>query len=256
MNGSLHSCLTGSGKATIQETERIKILAGIAEGMQYLGTLSFVHRDLACRNVLLDVKKAPRVSDFGMSRKMSSTDVYASVNTKVSAALSAHCPLSSESSSVASVGSRDLTHRISTRQCFGACFSASPSRAIALPPNVLTPNPDNAHGMPLPTPPKVLPLRWTSPEALETKMFSAASDVFSFGIVAVEVYTDGAMPYGRWDDAEVVRQVRGGYKIRRPEHCPYVAVGLNRVERWVGEEEEERTGRRERGRERREIPAV
>jgi serine/threonine protein kinase len=149
VNGSLHSCLTGSGKATIQEMERIKILAGVAEGMQYLGTLSFVHRDLASRNVLLDVMKAPRVSDFGMSRKMSSVDdVYASVNTKV------------------------------------------------------------------------LPLRWTSPEALETNTFSAASDVFSFGIVTVEVYTDGAMPYGHWDDAEVVRQIKGGYKIRRPEHCP------------------------------------
>ena len=150
MNGSLHSCLTGSGKATIQETERIKILAGIAEGMQYLGTLSFVHRDLACRNVLLDVKKAPRVSDFGMSRKMSSTDVYASVNTKVSAALSAHCPLSSESSSVASVGSRDLTHRISTRQCFGACFSASPSLSPSRPFLLLLPHPTfhsiQAHG--------------------------------------------------------------------------------------------------------------
>ena len=67
----------------------------------------------------------------------------------------------------------------------------------------------------------MLPLRWTSPEALETNLFSAASDVFSFGIVAVEVYTDGAMPYGHWGDAEVVRQVKEGYKIRRPENCPY-----------------------------------
>ena len=76
VNGSLHSCLTGSGKATIQEMERIKILAGVAEGMQYLGTLSFVHRDLASRNVLLDVMKAPRVSDFGMSRNVGDDSEY------------------------------------------------------------------------------------------------------------------------------------------------------------------------------------
>ena len=40
---------------------------------EYLASLGIVHRDLACRNVLVDRKKNLKISDFGLSRE---TDLY------------------------------------------------------------------------------------------------------------------------------------------------------------------------------------
>ena len=41
----------------------------------------------------------------------------------------------------------------------------------------------------------VFPVRWTAPEAMKDSKYTQASDVWSFGITLVEVYTDGAQPY-------------------------------------------------------------
>ena len=40
----------------------------------------------------------------------------------------------------------------------------------------------------------IFPIRWTAPEAMDTWVFTAASDVWSYGIVLVEFFTDGKRP--------------------------------------------------------------
>lgn len=37
-----------------------------------------------------------------------------------------------------------------------------------------------------------MPVRWTAPEALDARTFSAASDAFAFGITLYEIWTDAA----------------------------------------------------------------
>ncbi len=39
------------------------------------------------------------------------------------------------------------------------------------------------------------PIRWMAPEAIKNRKYSAASDCFSFAILMVEVWSDGALPY-------------------------------------------------------------
>uniref|UniRef100_A0A672QUP4 receptor protein-tyrosine kinase n=1 Tax=Sinocyclocheilus grahami TaxID=75366 RepID=A0A672QUP4_SINGR len=48
----------------------------ISSGMKYLASLNFVHRDLATRNCLLDRHLTIKISDFGMSRNLYSSDYY------------------------------------------------------------------------------------------------------------------------------------------------------------------------------------
>lgn len=41
----------------------------IAKGMSHLSSMSIVHRDLACRNILLHQGKVLKITDFGLSRE-------------------------------------------------------------------------------------------------------------------------------------------------------------------------------------------
>ncbi len=43
---------------------------------EYLAGLDVVHRDLACRNILLTEHKTLKISDFGLSRHVAADNVY------------------------------------------------------------------------------------------------------------------------------------------------------------------------------------
>jgi serine/threonine protein kinase len=65
----------------------------------------------------------------------------------------------------------------------------------------------------------VFAVRWTAPEAMEELRFTQASDVWSFGIVLVEMFQDGVAPYGLWSTALVMTKVVGGLKHMQPAGC-------------------------------------
>ncbi|XP_054268278.1 tyrosine kinase receptor Cad96Ca isoform X1 [Macrosteles quadrilineatus] len=64
-----------------------------------------------------------------------------------------------------------------------------------------------------------LPIRWMAPESLYDNLFSVKSDIWSFGVLIWEIVTLGSTPYPGLGAAEVMRKVRDGYRLDKPEHC-------------------------------------
>uniref|UniRef100_A0A0D3GS16 Uncharacterized protein n=1 Tax=Oryza barthii TaxID=65489 RepID=A0A0D3GS16_9ORYZ len=71
-NRSLDTILFDAEKSSLLDWgKRLKIINGVARGMQYLhedSQLKIVHRDLKASNVLLDSDYNPKISDFGLAR--------------------------------------------------------------------------------------------------------------------------------------------------------------------------------------------
>ncbi|KAK9305819.1 hypothetical protein QLX08_003324 [Tetragonisca angustula] len=65
----------GNGKI-LEQPEFLHIALQIASGMEYLASHHYVHRDLAARNCLVGDNLTVKISDFGLSRDIYSSDYY------------------------------------------------------------------------------------------------------------------------------------------------------------------------------------
>ncbi|XP_004364338.2 tyrosine-protein kinase Srms [Capsaspora owczarzaki ATCC 30864] len=64
-----------------------------------------------------------------------------------------------------------------------------------------------------------LPVKWMAPECLNFRKFTHQSDVWAFGVLAWEVYSYGAVPYGQLKGPEVLTQILGGQRLAKPSAC-------------------------------------
>ncbi|XP_038606203.1 proto-oncogene tyrosine-protein kinase Src isoform X2 [Tachyglossus aculeatus] len=64
------------------------------------------------------------------------------------------------------------------------------------------------------------PIKWTAPEAALYGRFTIKSDVWSFGILLIELTTKGRVPYPGMVNREVLDQVGRGYRMPCPPECP------------------------------------
>ncbi|XP_065826081.1 uncharacterized protein [Oscarella lobularis] len=119
----------------------------IAAGMDFLSARGLVHRDLACRNVLIDADRVAKISDFGLTRAVHQDAAY--------------------------------TQKTRTR----------------------------------------LPFKWMSIEAITDRVFTAASDVWSYGVVMWEICTLGGFPYPVISNAELLSRLSEGYRMEKPDNC-------------------------------------
>lgn len=78
-NGDLHEFLIANSpneNKSLTQLEFLRIALQISEGMEYLSGHHYVHRDLAARNCLVGENLMVKISDFGLSRDIYSSDYY------------------------------------------------------------------------------------------------------------------------------------------------------------------------------------
>lgn len=64
-----------------------------------------------------------------------------------------------------------------------------------------------------------IPVRWTAPEALVSRRFSPATDVWAFGVLLHELWTRAATPYWEWSHMQVWVAVTEGYVLEQVAEC-------------------------------------
>ena len=64
------------------------------------------------------------------------------------------------------------------------------------------------------------PLKWMAPEAAIYSRFSIKSDVWSFGILLMELVTHGCVPYPGMTNEEALSRIEQGYRMPPPPSCP------------------------------------
>ncbi|KAK0403108.1 hypothetical protein QR680_016720 [Steinernema hermaphroditum] len=69
-------------------------------------------------------------------------------------------------------------------------------------------------------PTRRVPIRWLAPETLKTAMYSQKTDVWAYGIMCWEIFSNGVEPYPGMTVAEVNMRVKEGYRMPLPDCTP------------------------------------
>ncbi|CAG0898927.1 unnamed protein product [Darwinula stevensoni] len=64
------------------------------------------------------------------------------------------------------------------------------------------------------------PIKWMAPEALDHKIFSHSSDMWSYGVLLWELTTLAQEPYAEVDPFEMSVCLRHGVRLAQPHNCP------------------------------------
>ncbi|XP_021066402.1 tyrosine-protein kinase TXK isoform X1 [Mus pahari] len=64
------------------------------------------------------------------------------------------------------------------------------------------------------------PVKWCPPEVFHFNKYSSKSDVWSFGVLMWEVFTEGKMPFENKSNLQVVEAISQGFRLYRPHLAP------------------------------------
>lgn len=65
-----------------------------------------------------------------------------------------------------------------------------------------------------------LPIKWMSPESINFRRFTAASDVWMFGVCMWEILMMGVKPFQGIKNNDVIGKIENGERLALPPKCP------------------------------------
>nr|XP_033783661.1 tyrosine-protein kinase ITK/TSK isoform X3 [Geotrypetes seraphini] len=65
------------------------------------------------------------------------------------------------------------------------------------------------------------PVKWSSPEVFRYSRYSSKSDVWAFGVLMWEVFSEGKIPYDNQSNGEVVEAISAGMRLYKPRLASY-----------------------------------
>ncbi|TKR61525.1 hypothetical protein L596_028625 [Steinernema carpocapsae] len=72
-----------------------------------------------------------------------------------------------------------------------------------------------------------VPVKWLAPETLQQKVYSSKTDVWSYGVLAWEIYSDGSEPYPGLTNVQTrAKIVCQNYRMEMPKECPKQIAAL------------------------------
>ncbi|KAG9354061.1 hypothetical protein JZ751_012185 [Albula glossodonta] len=74
-----------------------------------------------------------------------------------------------------------------------------------------------------------IPIRWMPPESIFYNRYTTESDVWAYGVVLWEIFSNGMQPYYGMAHEEVIYYVRDGNILACPENCPLELYNLMRL---------------------------
>lgn len=192
--GSLLNYLRSRGRTLITHRDLLSFATDVVQGLVYMEDKGFVHCDIAARNVLLtDAQPLPvaKLGDFGLACHVCSQNAS----------------MTTSASSGGITGSQPGT-------------TAPTPSAWSNSPSIYSGNPVCVENI------ARIPIKWTAPESVRTRIFTPKSDVWSFGILLWELYSYGRLPYPRLLTNQVLKFLESGERMGIPEDCPPSIYGL------------------------------
>ncbi|XP_066470133.1 tyrosine-protein kinase ITK/TSK [Tiliqua scincoides] len=73
------------------------------------------------------------------------------------------------------------------------------------------------------------PIKWSAPEVFSYSRYSTKSDVWAFGVLMWEVFSEGKIPYENRSNAEVVEEINAGLRLYKPRLASSTIYKLMRL---------------------------
>lgn len=189
-----------ANKSFISISQLVLFTFQISTALSYLESKSFVHRDVAARNVLVCSHSCVKLADFGLSRNLQPESIIGNQFNQQKQHIS-------PSISRNYIG--DQNRRI---------LLNSPSPDIS---STNTIESDDKIGHYVSVTPGKLPVRWLAPESLAFRRFTSASDVWMFAVCSWEIFHLGLVrPWPSIRNNQVLSAIEAGQRLSRPLNCP------------------------------------